>query len=53
METQKTWVGEADGQLPISPGMQALVDIHTGHKSVMAYLIKPVLKLRHEAFRER
>lgn len=39
--------------LPISPGMQASVDIHTGAKTVMQYLIKPVLKLRHEAFRER
>ncbi len=53
VETDKTWLGESVGQFPISPGMQALVDIHTGRKSVMDYLIKPVLKLRHEAFRER
>ena len=33
--------------------MQATVDIHTGTQSVMDYLIKPVLKLREEAFRER
>ena len=44
---------EEVGKLPITPGMQATVDIHTGTKSVMEYLIKPVLKLRHEAFRER
>ncbi len=51
--TDKTYLGPREGQLPIMPGMQATVDIHTGHKSVMEYLIKPVLKLRHEAFRER
>jgi membrane fusion protein, adhesin transport system len=33
--------------------MQAEVDIHIGTKSVFQYLIQPVLKLKHEAFRER
>lgn len=51
--TDKTYLGQNEGQLPITPGMQATVDIHTGRKSVLEYLIKPVLKLRHEAFRER
>lgn len=49
----KTYLGRRPGELPITPGMQATVDIHTGTKSVMQYMIKPVLKLRHEAFRER
>lgn len=53
VETDKTYLGPREGQLPIIPGMQATVDIHTGRKSVLEYLIKPVLKLRHEAFRER
>lgn len=53
VETERTYLGEADGQLPIVPGMEATVDIHTGKKTVIEYLIKPVLKLRHEAFRER
>jgi len=51
--TDRTYLGQHEGQLPITPGMQATVDIHTGRKSVLDYLIKPVLKLRHEAFRER
>jgi len=51
--TDKTYLGQQEGQLPITPGMQATVDIHTGRKSVLEYLIKPVLKLRNEAFRER
>jgi adhesin transport system membrane fusion protein len=33
--------------------MQASVDIHTGARSVMDYIVRPVLRLRHEAFRER
>jgi len=46
-------LGKTAGLLPITPGMEATVDIHTGRKSVMDYLVKPVLKLKDEAFRER
>lgn len=53
VETDKTYLGDEEGKLPISPGMQATVDIHTGRNTVMHYLIKPVLKMRSEAFRER
>lgn len=53
VQTDKNYLGREEGSLPIVPGMQATVDIHTGKKSVIDYLIKPVLKLRHEAFRER
>ena len=53
VETDKAYLGDLAGTLPITPGMQATVDIHTGTQSVMEYLIKPVLKLREEAFRER
>ena len=40
-------------KLPIIPGMTAEVDILTGHKSVMSYLLKPVLKGKAYALRER
>ncbi len=40
-------------KLPVIPGMTAEVDILTGHKSVMSYLLKPVLKARAYALRER
>lgn len=43
---------DAGKQFPISPGMIATVDIHTGEKSVLDYLIKPFNKAR-EAMRER
>ncbi|WJH42204.1 HlyD family efflux transporter periplasmic adaptor subunit [Aliirhizobium terrae] len=43
---------DAGKEFPISPGMVATVDIHTGQKSVLDYLIKPFNKAR-EAMRER
>ena len=53
VRTEKTYLGDEAGQYEIQPGMQATVDIHTGKRTVMDFLIRPVLKLRHEAFRER
>ncbi len=53
VETEQTWLGETPGEFPISPGMQATADIHTGTRSVLDYLVRPILKLKHEAFRER
>lgn len=53
VQTEKTYLGSEEGKLPITPGMEATVDIHTGKKSVLQYLVTPVLKLRYEAFRER
>lgn len=53
VETEKTYLGKVEGELPITPGMQATVDIKTGSKSVVDYLLRPVLKLQHEGFRER
>ncbi len=40
-------------KLPIIPGMVATVDILTGKKTVLEYLLKPVKRVRNEAFRER
>jgi membrane fusion protein, adhesin transport system len=42
----------ANKELPIIPGMTASVEIRTGEKTVLDYLLKPVLKVR-EALRER
>lgn len=39
--------------LPIIPGMVAEVDIITGKKSVLSYLLKPVLRAKQGALRER
>ncbi|KAB2731062.1 HlyD family efflux transporter periplasmic adaptor subunit [Brucella intermedia] len=43
---------KAGERFPIVPGMVATVDIHTGSKTVMDYLIKPFNRAR-EALRER
>ena len=45
---------EKDGEsLPIIPGMTTQVDILTGEKTVMDYLLKPILKAKQRALRER
>ena len=41
------------GNLPIIPGMVAQVDILTGKKTVLSYLMKPVLRAKANALRER
>lgn len=41
-----------DGDLPIKPGMIAEVDIQTGKKTVLDYLLKPILR-GQEALSER
>jgi adhesin transport system membrane fusion protein len=53
VETDRGYLGDAPGQYPVVAGMQASVDIHTGARNVIDYLVRPILKLRHEAFRER
>ena len=40
-------------KMPIIPGMTAEVDILTGNKTVMSYLLKPVLKAHAYALSER
>ncbi|MBK9572566.1 MAG: HlyD family type I secretion periplasmic adaptor subunit [Rhodoferax sp.] len=40
-------------KLPIIPGMVAEVDILTGKKTVLAYLLKPILRARANALTER
>jgi adhesin transport system membrane fusion protein len=53
VRTDRNHLGSDEKPLLIIPGMVATVDIITGEKSVMDYLLKPVLKARTEALRER
>jgi adhesin transport system membrane fusion protein len=53
VRTDRNHLGNDAKPLLIIPGMIATVDIITGEKSVMDYLLKPVLKARTEALRER
>jgi adhesin transport system membrane fusion protein len=53
VRTDKTNLGSESESLPIIPGMTATVDILTGKKTVLAYLLKPVLRAKSRALRER
>lgn len=53
IRTLKSSLSTDDGDFPILPGMVAEVDILNGKKSIMRYLMNPVLKLKDNAFRER
>ncbi len=53
VRTDQNYLGTDANSFPITAGMQVLVDIKTGEKSVMQYLLKPVIMLQHESFRER
>nr|WP_236249998.1 HlyD family type I secretion periplasmic adaptor subunit [Pseudomonas cichorii] len=53
VRTDRNHLGGNEKPLLIIPGMVATVDIITGEKSVMDYLLKPVLKGGSEALRER
>ena len=50
LSTKETSLGE---DKPIIPGMTATVDIITGEKTVLQYLLKPIIKARENALNER
>lgn len=50
VRTTKSTLGD---NLPIIPGMVAQVDILTGKKTILSYLLKPILKAKSYAFTER
>jgi len=53
VRTDETSLGTAEKPLEIIPGMTAQIDVITGEKTVLDYLLKPILKARDEALRER
>jgi len=53
VRTETNHLGTADKPLPIIPGMIATVEVLTGSKTVLDYMIKPARVLRDEALRER
>jgi adhesin transport system membrane fusion protein len=53
VETNKSFLQAGAHRLPITPGMMTDTQIITGRKSVLSYLLKPVLRARSEALRER
>lgn len=53
VRTRDTAVSYRGESLPIMPGMMATVDIMIGKKTVLDYLLKPILKARQNALHER
>ncbi|MBO6555663.1 MAG: HlyD family type I secretion periplasmic adaptor subunit [Pseudomonadales bacterium] len=53
VRTHKNHLGSDDNPLPIIPGMIATVDIMTGEKTVMDYLLKPLRRAQAAALSER
>jgi membrane fusion protein, adhesin transport system len=53
VRTEQTYLQRGEERLPIIPGMVASVDTLTGRKSVLDYLLKPILKTRDKALKER
>jgi adhesin transport system membrane fusion protein len=53
VRTEEAFLGSAANPLRIIPGMTAQIDVLTGEKTVLAYLMKPILRARERALRER
>lgn len=53
IRTDRNYVGTEEKPLVIIPGMRTDVDIITGAKSIMDYLLKPILKAKQNALTER
>ncbi|WP_438970500.1 HlyD family type I secretion periplasmic adaptor subunit [Methylophaga sp.] len=53
LRTDENNIESSKGPLEIIPGMTVTVDILTGKKTVLDYLLKPILKAQNEALRER
>lgn len=53
VRTKTNRFGTADTPMPIIPGMLATVHIKTGRKTVLQYVLKPIIKAHSEALRER
>ncbi|MGE4317628.1 MAG: HlyD family type I secretion periplasmic adaptor subunit [Deferribacterales bacterium] len=53
IKTDKTYIGTEDNKKDIMVGMTVMADIVTGKKTIMQYLLKPILRAKYNALRER
>ncbi len=53
VRTKKNYIGEESAPLPITPGMVAQVDILTGKRTILYYLLKPIHRARDRALTEK
>ena len=53
VKTNKNYLGSINKPLKIIPGMESEVDILTGKKTILSFLLKPVLRAKYSSLRER
>ncbi len=53
VRTSKNHLGSEENPMPIIPGMVAIVDILTGKNTILSYLLKPALRTKKLALKER
>ena len=53
VKTDKNHLGTAESPLPITPGMEAQTEVITGKRTILEYLLKPILRIRDRALTER
>lgn len=53
IKTDKNYIGRGDQKLKLITGMTVNVNIITGKKSVLDYILKPILKTKEYTFTER
>lgn len=53
IQTNKKYLGTKEKPLKIIPGMMVNVDVITGQKTILEYILKPLLKAKQYTFTER
>lgn len=53
IRVDKTYMGDQPGKFPVTPGMDAQVDMIIGERSILSYLTERVARTTSEAFTER
>ncbi len=53
IKTEKNYLERNGNKLPIIPGMVASVDIITGKKTILDFILKPILKVKQDSLHER
>ncbi len=53
IKLDKNFVGDDPSRNRVLPGMEVIADVKTGKKTLLEFLLKPVVKALSESFRER
>jgi adhesin transport system membrane fusion protein len=53
VRTDRNYLGDAAHPLPIAPGMVAETEVIVGKRTILTYLLKPVLRTKDRAFTEK